>query len=109
MKEKLAKAWNWVFSSLDNHSDGMSGRKVTAMVIVGLIIQGHQHWITKENYYSIDSSDKIFVSVLLGIVTIEQIIKLFAIKNGQTVKEETTTKTTEEITKVKTTDEPKVD
>lgn len=77
MKAKLGQAWNWFFSSLDTHSNGMSGRKITAMTIVLLIIYGHLKYITPENYYNIDTTDKVFVCVLLGIVTIEQVIKLF--------------------------------
>jgi hypothetical protein len=96
MKEKIGKAWNWFFSSLDNHSDGASGRKITAMVMVGLVCHGHLKYVDKSNFYNVLIVYVIFVCVLLGIVTIEQIIKMFAIKNGQTVKEETTTTTKEE-------------
>ncbi len=96
IKFKVAKAFNWFFASIDNHKDGASGRKLTAIAIVALIIQGHQKYLTKENYYDILFLDVCFVCILLGIVTIEQIIKLFAAKSGSFTKEETKTTTTSE-------------
>lgn len=107
---KITYGLKWFFSSLDTTTSGASGRKLTAMVVVGLIIQGHQKWVDKGNYSDVDFSDKAFVCILLGIVTIEQVIKLFAAKSGQVVKEETTTSSSSETTvKTKTEDiDPKI-
>lgn len=100
-KKMISKAFNWLASSADNHSSGASGRKLTAIVIVALIIHGHSNYVDKDNYYNVYVVDVIFVCVLLGIVTIEQIIKFLAAKTGTTIKEEksivTETSTKEEV------------
>lgn len=95
--EKIKQAFNWLASSADNHSNGASGRKLTSIVIVALMIHGHMNWVDHENYYDIHLLDVCFVCVLLGIVTIEQIIKLFAAKSG-TVTQETQTTTSHTTT-----------
>ena len=70
-----------LFASLDNHSLGYSGRKLTALfaILVGAVI----------TFYKLPTDQQfnalcvwLLVAVLcLGIVTFEQIIKL---KNGKT-------------------------
>jgi len=89
--EKVRQGFNWLSSSADNYSNGASGRKLTAIVIVALMIYGHMHWVDRDNYYDIHFLDVCFVCILLGIVTIEQIIKLFAVKTGNAIQETQTT------------------
>ena len=82
LRDNISKAFNWFTSSVDNNRTGASGRKLTAIVIVALMVHGHLHWVDNKNYYDIHFLDVVFVCVLLGIFTVEQVIKLFIAKNG---------------------------
>lgn len=77
---KVMQIVNWFASSVDNHTAGPSGRKLTAITIMALIIHGHLKYVDSKNFYDVLIVYVVFVSVLLGIVTIEQIIKFFGDK-----------------------------
>jgi hypothetical protein len=77
-----------IVRSLDNtQNSGYSARKLTALAIVICVIAGHviyyKHCFTKEDftiYATILTIDYFAIAFFLGLVTIEQIIKL---KNGK--------------------------
>jgi len=87
LKEKFSQIYTGIIGSLDNKKNsGFSSRKITVLVIVVCIIFIHASWLkhafSKEDYkfiVEILSIDSLFVLLLLGIVTIEQVSKL---KNG---------------------------
>jgi hypothetical protein len=68
-----------LFASLDNHSLGFSGRKLTALfsVLVGAYVTIYK--LPTECYLHALYSWQIVAMLCLGIVTVEQIIKF---KNG---------------------------
>jgi len=76
-----------VIRSLDNtQNSGYSARKLTALAIIICVIAGHiiyyKHCFTKEDfsiYSTILTIDYLAIAFFLGLVTVEQIIKL---KNG---------------------------
>lgn len=73
-----------IFASLDNHSIGYSGRKLTALfsILMGAYITAYK--LPTEAYLHALYAWQMLCVLCLGIVTAEQIIKL---KNG---KEDTT-------------------
>ena len=87
IKEKITEVYNGVIGSLDNEKNsGFSARKITVLVVMVCVIFVHASWLKhaflREDYeYIIEilTIDSLFVLLLLGIVTIEQISKL---KNG---------------------------
>jgi nitrogen fixation/metabolism regulation signal transduction histidine kinase len=87
IKDKITEIYKGLIGSLDNKKNsGFSARKITVLVVVVCIIFIHASWLKhaflRENYeYIIEilSIDSLFVLLLLGIVTIEQVSKL---KNG---------------------------
>jgi hypothetical protein len=76
MLDPFMKIINWFAASADNSPNGPSGRKFTAIAIMALIIHGHLKYVDKTNFYNVLIVYVVFVCVLLGIVTVEQIIKL---------------------------------
>ena len=84
---KIAEIYKGVIGSLDNKKNsGFSARKITVLVVMVCILLIHLSWLKhaflREDYkYIIEilTIDSLFVLLLLGIVTIEQISKL---KNG---------------------------
>ena len=84
IREKIAEIYKGVIGSLDNKKNtGFSARKITVMVVIVCIILIHLSWLKhaflREDYeYIIEilTIDSLFVLLLLGIVTIEQITKL---------------------------------
>lgn len=95
LKHKFSQIYTGLIGSLDNKKNtGFSARKITVLIIVICIILIHLSWLKhaflREDYkfiVEILSIDSLFVLLLLGIVTIEQIAKL---KNGNKneIKEE---------------------
>ena len=87
MKNKIAEIYNGLIGSLDNKKNtGFSARKISVLVVMVCVIFIHVSWLKhaflREDYeYIIEilTIDSLFVLLLLGIVTIEQISKL---KNG---------------------------
>jgi hypothetical protein len=77
MKEILTKLAN----SFDNTNDGFSARKLTAFTLVVCICWLHYKFVTPDNAVEYLIIDLLGVLILLGIITIEQVIKL---KNGNT-------------------------
>lgn len=76
MKELLTK----LLASFDNHSMGMSARKLTAFALMVCVAYIHYKWITTDTAVNFLVVDLCAIFLLLGIVTAEQIIKL---KNGK--------------------------
>jgi nitrogen fixation/metabolism regulation signal transduction histidine kinase len=93
MKNKIAEIYKGLIGSLDNKKNtGFSARKISVLVVMICIILIHLSWLKhaflREDYkYMIQilCIDSLFVLLLLGIVTLEQISKL---KNVSETKEE---------------------
>ena len=91
IREKIAQIYKGVIGSLDNKKNsGFSARKISVLVIMVCIIFIHLSWLKhaflREDYeYIIEilTIDSLFVLLLLGIVTMEQITKL---KGGSTTQ-----------------------
>lgn len=92
-KKKITQIYEGLLGSLDNKKgNGFSARKISVLVIMICIIFIHASWLKhaflREDYefiIEILTIDSLFVLLLLGIVTIEQISKL---KNGKVIKQE---------------------
>lgn len=72
MKNIIAK----IISSLDNHSKGFSARKLSALVVIILVVIAHIKWIYKADFTLLTEVlmlDYGFVSVCLGMTTYESI------------------------------------
>lgn len=89
MLENIKKAFVWFASSVDNHTSGASGRKLTVITFMALIIHGHLNYVDKANFYNVLIVYVVMILLLLSIVTVDQIIKF---KSGLT-----TTTTTEKV------------
>jgi nitrogen fixation/metabolism regulation signal transduction histidine kinase len=84
IKDKITELYKGIIGSLDNKKNsGFSARKISVLVIMVCIILIHLSWLKhaflREDYeYIIEilSIDSLFVLLLLGIVTMEQITKL---------------------------------
>ena len=91
LKSKITEIYNGLIGSLDNKKNsGFSARKISVLVVMVCIILIHLSWLKhaflREDYEFIIEIlviDSLFVLLLLGIVTIEQISKL---KTGEKVK-----------------------
>ena len=89
IKAKILDIYEGVIGSLDNKKNsGFSARKISVLVIMIMVILIHISWLKhaflREDYkYIIEilSIDSLFVLLLLGIVTIEQINKLKGLKD----------------------------
>lgn len=94
IREKIAQIYKGIIGSLDNKKNsGFSARKISVLVIMVCIIFIHLSWLKhaflREDYeYIIEilSIDSLFVLLLLGIVTIEQISKLKGSRTTQANK-----------------------
>lgn len=97
----------YILSSIDNHTDGASGRKLTAMWIIVLIITPADLYYT---FYLKQQPDFItwlvihfsVVLLLLGLITVQQLLEF---KSGRVTTETITAKKeekTESIESVKT-------
>jgi len=86
-REKLSEFYKGVIGSLNTKKDdGFSSRKITAVAVNVLYITTHLVWYKHaflredfEHFISISIIDALYVLLLLGIVTFEQVVKL---KNG---------------------------
>jgi hypothetical protein len=89
---KIKEIYEKVIGSLDNKKDnGFSARKLTSVITMTCIVLIHVSWLKhaflREDYeYIIEilTIDEIFVLLLLGIVTMEQISKF---RNGQKIEQ----------------------
>ncbi len=89
IKSKITDIYEGLIGSLDNKKNsGFSARKISVLVIMVMVILIHISWLKhaflREDYkYIIEilSIDSLFVLLLLGIVTIEQINKLKGLKD----------------------------
>jgi len=81
---KIKEVLNNVIGSLDNKKNsGFSARKLTSVIVMVCIIFIHASWLKhaflREDYehiIEILTIDSLFVLLLLGIVTISELIKL---------------------------------
>lgn len=67
---------NNIISALDNHSQGFSARKLSAFVIIIMVIIAHVKWFKSDHWEYLDgvlALDFGFISVCLGMTTIEAI------------------------------------
>ncbi len=88
IKSKILDIYEGLIGSLDNKKNsGFSARKISVLVVMIMVILIHISWLKhaflREDYkYIIEilSIDSLFVLLLLGIVTIEQINKLKGLK-----------------------------
>lgn len=67
-----------LISSLDTHSKGFSGRKLSAFVIVACVVSAHVKWMALGDFtqlISVLTVDYGFVALLLGLTTYESIKK----------------------------------
>ena len=93
IRDKIKEVYEGIIGSLDNKKNkGFSARKISVLVVMICVIFIHLSWLKhaflREDYdYIIEilTIDSLFVLLLLGIVTMEQITKL---KNGSKPKEE---------------------
>lgn len=75
----MKKIATYIFSALDTHSQGASGRKLSAFVIVICVIAAHVKWITMGNFEQLEmvlTIDYSFIAALLGMTTYETVTKL---------------------------------
>ena len=82
MKIELPKIqfFNKLFASLDNHSLGYSGRKVTAAFAVGMGAYITKYGLPVEAYLHALYAWQLLALLCLGIVTVQNIIDF---KNGK--------------------------
>jgi hypothetical protein len=77
----IKEIFNKFVASFDNTNIGMSARKLTSFALVVCIGWLHYKFVTPLNAVEFLMIDLLGVLILLGIITIEQVIKL---KNGNT-------------------------
>lgn len=65
-----------IFDSFKNNSDGWSARKLTAFAFVCMAAFVHLRGLNDSNALKFLIADGTFALICLGIVTVEQIIKL---------------------------------
>jgi hypothetical protein len=77
----IKKIGSSIFYSFDNKCDtGFDPRKLTAWVVMAFAGVAHFTYVDKDNITEVLSIDYLFIGVLLGIVTMEQVIKFRASK-----------------------------
>jgi ATP:corrinoid adenosyltransferase len=77
-----------LFYSFDNKCDtGFDPRKLTAWAIVALAGYAHVHYVDQTVIVETLIVDYLFIALLLGIVTMEQVIKFRASKTEEKPKE----------------------
>jgi hypothetical protein len=91
------KIWNivkriflYIFGALDTKPDSASLRKVSAVWTMILVTIAHYKFANTTNIDSIIAIDYIFISVLLGLVTAENLLFFFGGKNKVEKLEKTT-------------------
>jgi hypothetical protein len=104
MKEYILKFLKWVLSSFDNHTSGMSGRKASSFHVMLIYTASRIIFMMRviDPYYLLLGSivDGLFILLLFGIVTLEQISKL---RSGGTITTTDSTSTTNSQTTTDTT------
>jgi hypothetical protein len=71
MKDFITK----LIDSLDNHTHGFSGKKLTAFTIVVCVFAAHVKWITLGNFEQLEmvlTIDYAFVATLFGINVVDK-------------------------------------
>ena len=92
IRDKIKDVYEGIIGSLDNKKNsGFSARKISVLVVMVCVIFIHLSWLKhaflrEDSEYIIEilTIDSLFVLLLLGIVTMEQITNL---KNGSKTKE----------------------
>lgn len=73
----MKQIFNKIISALDTHTkDGFSARKLSAFVIIILVIVAHVKWFKSDHWEYLEgvlALDFGFISVCLGMTTIEAI------------------------------------
>lgn len=97
--------WQNIISSFKANAEGLSGRKLTAFVIVVMVVCLHAMFIyaLQQNqvwahgcFIELVIIDFISSAFFLGLVTVQQIIEL---KNGNVIKSSTVIEKSETVTK----------
>lgn len=72
----IKEIWNNLFSSFDNkQTSGFSARKLSAFIAMALVVYCHIDYVDKSVVVETICIDLGFVLLLLGIITMEQVIK----------------------------------
>jgi len=71
--------------ALDNRPGGFSGRKLTAFVTMMCVIYLHIHYVDQTVIVSVLVYDMLFILLLLGLITMDQLYK-FKCGNNSTNK-----------------------
>lgn len=75
----MKKILIYIFSALDTHSKGASGRKLSAFIIILCVIATHIKWITLGDFNNLEmvlTIDFAFIAGALGMTTYETITKM---------------------------------
>lgn len=70
--------YNKILASLDNHNLGFSARKLSALVVMIMVVIAHAKWLSLGNLTQLEmvlTIDYGFISVCLGMTTYESIKK----------------------------------
>lgn len=79
--KRLHNMIDHLHGSLTTNKDGYSARKLSAFLFMGLTVFIHAKYLSKETAYEFLIVDCAMILILLGIVTIQNIIEF---KNGKT-------------------------
>lgn len=74
----MKEFFNKIIGALDTHSKGFSARKLSAFVVIVLIIVTHVKWFKSDHWEHLDAVlalDFGFISVCLGMTTYESVKK----------------------------------
>lgn len=81
----MKKIFSWFFSSFDTKTTGgLSARKATAFTLVACVIFLHWKYASNETATTFLMYDLAAIFLMLGIVTVDQLIKF---KNGSSAIE----------------------
>ena len=83
IKTALYKAFNYIFKALDTQPNSASLRKLTAVWTMILVTIAHSKFVSTTTIDSILMIDYLFIAVLLGLITAENII--FFIQNKKDI------------------------
>lgn len=85
--KRIHNVLNHIHGSLTTNKDGYSARKLSAFLFMGLVVFIHAKYLSNESAYEFLIVDCAMILILLGIVTIQNIIEF---KNGTTPQKEIT-------------------
>lgn len=71
-----------LISSFDLTNNGFSGRKLTSFWLIVLITYGHWMYLDKDNFVQVLIIDLAAIGLLMGIVTVQQIIEFLGSKKN---------------------------